>query len=297
MQNAPRANVALFLSTAIDDPASAVHTLAADGVLRVNSVLSPSTAVALLAHVNAELAARRQAADQRYFARTDTLGANRYDLLIEIPAPPVRAALAELLPRLAPIIGGTLGADATLFELAALVAEPGAARQPSHPDTRHDRSAAVCPDGTAVIVTVFVALQAVEPTMGPTCFVPRTHTADAHARAHAGLESRRALLRESPNHIGTLGVGDANVMDSRTIHCGGANESSTRRVLLVVSFRRGALHSEKLQEVGIYCGSLLDELRVAELCLGSEVDAWCEQLEAAACGGEGGEAKEVPALY
>jgi hypothetical protein len=53
----------------------------------------------------------------------------RYDLLLDL-SPPVRAALDEALASLRPLIGGTLGPDAELFELAALVVDPRSPRQP-----------------------------------------------------------------------------------------------------------------------------------------------------------------------
>ena len=51
-----------------------------------------------------------------------------------------------------------LGGDAVLYELAALVSEPGAPPQPFHPDTRYDPALAV--------LTCFVALQPIVPTHG-----------------------------------------------------------------------------------------------------------------------------------
>ena len=81
----------------------------------------------------------------------------------------------------------------------------------------------------------------VEEDMGPTSIVPRTHTAEAHERFNTrddGGRERIALLREYPNHIGVLKAGDANLIDSRLIHAGGANDSMKRRVLFYFSFRR-----------------------------------------------------------
>ena len=38
--------------------------------------------------------------------------------------------------------------------------------------------------------------------------------------------------------VGVLNTGDANLIDSRLIHAGGGNDSTKRRVLFYVSFRR-----------------------------------------------------------
>jgi ectoine hydroxylase-related dioxygenase (phytanoyl-CoA dioxygenase family) len=105
----------------------------------------------------------------------------------------------------------------------------------SHPDTPYK------PGDGAAVLTAFLALQDVEDDMGPTAIIPRTHTAEAHARFNNkddGGRERVALLRELPNHVGTLRLGDANLIDSRLIHAGGSNDSSKRRVLFYVSFRR-----------------------------------------------------------
>jgi ectoine hydroxylase-related dioxygenase (phytanoyl-CoA dioxygenase family) len=105
----------------------------------------------------------------------------------------------------------------------------------SHPDTPYK------PGDGAAVLTAFLALQDVEDDMGPSAIIPRTHTAEAHARFNNkddGGRERVALLRELPNHVGTLRLGDANLIDSRLIHAGGSNDSSKRRVLFYVSFRR-----------------------------------------------------------
>ena len=68
-----------------------------------------------------------------------------------------------------------LGADAVLYELAALISDPGAPAQPFHPDTPF-----LDEQGVAVL-TAFVALQPIDETMGPTRFLPASHTAKDHA--------------------------------------------------------------------------------------------------------------------
>ena len=77
----------------------------------------------------------------------------RWDLKLLL-TPPVVAALREVLGPLQAVCETMLGKDAVLFECAALVADPHAPRQPIHPDTAYQQSAA-----GPLILTVFVALQ------------------------------------------------------------------------------------------------------------------------------------------
>ena len=154
------------------------------------------------------------------------------------------------------MLAGAVGEDAELFELAALVSDPGSPRQPIHPDTTYREG-----DG-ASIVTAFIALQDVNADMGPTAIIPRTHTAVAHERFNSrddGGRERVALLRETPNHLGVLGTGDANLIDSRLLHGGAANDSRSRRVLFYFSFRRRGKVSPS--------GSMLYKLRRAGYAL------------------------------
>ena len=100
---------------------------------------------------------------------------SRWDVRLS-RSPEVDAALSELLHPGAPLgdafaaLGG--GGGAELWELAAVATQPGAAAQCVHADTLY--SEAPC------LFTAFVALQPVTPPMGPTLFLPTTHTADAH---------------------------------------------------------------------------------------------------------------------
>ena len=105
-------------------------------------------------------------------------------------------------------------------------------------------------------------MQDVDESMGPTSVIPRTHTAEAHERFNTkddGGRERVALLRERPNHVGTLPTGAANLIDSRLFHCGGANTSPRRRVLFYFSFRRRGKVTAS--------GSLLYKLRRAGYAL------------------------------
>ena len=229
MATAPRATVSAF--DAVDvaaTPGAAAASMEVEGYARINGVLSAETASELLAAVNAELARRKAEAKEMDDLTTlkgfgDVLMKdNRYDLYLDLE-PPVQQALNEVLGKLQPLFAEVLGEDAELFELSALISDPRSPRQPVHPDTPYRDG-----DGAAVL-TAFVALQEVEEAMGPTGVIPRTHTKEAHERFNSrddGGREKIALLRASPNHVGVLSTGDVNLIDSRLIHAGGANESS-----------------------------------------------------------------------
>ena len=150
---------------------------------------------------------------------------HRYDVKLPLVAE-TEAALGALARALRPLVASAVGDAAELFDLSAVVADPGAAEQPLHPDQAWTDA--------ATVVTVFVALQDVAPDMGPTLFVPGTAS-----RPRRDLGQRVALLD----------AGDAAVFDARISHAGAANGSARRRVLFYVSFkaagaRAGATSSE-----------------------------------------------------
>ena len=238
----------------LSNPAAAAATLASDGVLRIDGALTQSTAASLLAQINSELesaimkAKEDLAADTKYFG--DVLARrNRHDLYLDL-TPEVKAALTEALCPLKAVLSDVLGRDAELFELSALISDPKSPRQPVHPDTPFREG-----EGTAVL-TAFVALQDIDDAMGPTFFLPGSHTGDAHAAFNSrddGGREKIALLRETPNARGLLETGDITLFDSRLLHGGGENESARRRVLFYFSFRAKGVRAPP--------GSLLYQLR------------------------------------
>ena len=235
-----------------DEPGGAVDALRADGVVRIRSVLPLDCASELLAHVNASLQAALDTTRDDPTLASEHFGAVlnrrfRWDLKLDLCAPVCRAMRAAL-DALRPTLVGTLGEDAELVELAALVSDPHATRQPVHPDT------AFTPGEHAPILTAFLALQAVDERMGPTVFLPRTHTADAHT-AFSDEAGKASLLQQTPHGVALLNEGDAAVFDSRLLHCGGGNESRKRRVLFYFSFRSRA------SDVRRTADSMLEELR------------------------------------
>jgi ectoine hydroxylase-related dioxygenase (phytanoyl-CoA dioxygenase family) len=145
-----------------------------------------------------------------------------------------------------------LGKNAILQEFSCLISDSGSDRQVIHPDTPflgdtqtpvddeddHD-------DNDPILCTCFIALQDITPEMGPTVWLPRTHTRAIHAQfrdetiAENETESPKdALLRSRPAVLGTLQRGCCAIYDSRVLHCGTANRSDTSRALFYVSFKR-----------------------------------------------------------
>ncbi|KAJ1486375.1 hypothetical protein T484DRAFT_1654906 [Baffinella frigidus] len=234
----------------------------------------------LLAWVNASLddALRETREDQDFGEQWQSRFGNvlsrnfRHDLKLGLEAPPVRAALTALLSSLQPAIAESLGEDAQLYELAALVSLPGAVRQPVHPDTPHGAGKGT--DEGAIILTAFCALQDIDATMGPTLFLPATHTAEAHAAfftyenfeatfdehdededVDQDREARVfALLDSWSPWRGELTTGDVTLFDSRALHAGLANTSQRQRVLFYCSFIK-AKHAAASK------GTLLENLR------------------------------------
>lgn len=160
----------------------------------------------------------------------------RWDMRLPMDASIYRA-LEEMLGKSAGDegLGATLeelaGPDAELWELGVVVTEPGAAPQPVHFD-----AAERC------LYTTFVALQDVTYDMGPTHFWPGTNTAVAHRRFEGDPQGFLETLQPAAP---LLKAGDSVIYDSRLLHCGGANVSSTR-ALLYVTFRDEQLDPGRL---------------------------------------------------
>lgn len=228
----------------------AARTLRQDGVVQLNGILSDTTAAALREEIlerrAAAYAAVKSDADdnsnewRKYFADVLLKGHQnqRCDLLLPLRGwRALQLALHELLVAKSNLLPNTLmtalggNDDATLYELSALISEPGSPRQPIHPDNPHQEE--------PPLFTVFVALQDITTDMGPTSFIPRSHTAEVHAAYNDVPQGRDNLLQKSPSVVALLKAGDASLFDSRSLHCGGANDATmgATRVLLYMSFR------------------------------------------------------------
>ena len=157
-------------------------------------------------------------------------------------------------------VGDTLlaacGPDATLHELAALISSPGASPQPLHADTLW------CEGGC--LFTSFVALQPVSRELGPTRFLKRTHTADAHEQFEKAVNDGKSgewvgSLPTDHATCGLLELGEATLYDGRLLHGGSSNVDAPSspsdgedrseegvRVLFYLTFARAAAEAEEL---------------------------------------------------
>lgn len=227
------------------------QVLKKNGVVRIDKVLPSKTADRLREFVlRSRESATLDVEDGRVkqldrFADV-LLKCNRCDLKIPLGPDIITKSLQQLLCK-SPVtdtIGEVLGSDATLYELSCLISDPGSQRQVVHPDNpfvaKHDLS----PD-EPILLTCFVALQDIDFSMGPTVWIPGTHTKEAHeifqdetAGIDGGDSPKDNLLRTSPNVLGKLKKGSCAIFDSRLLHCGSANRSEdTSRALFYFSFK------------------------------------------------------------
>ena len=242
--------VTMAVTQSRDLPEDAVAAMRAEGVVRLTGGLQGDAASALAAHINATLASRAEAVkrgeeDEAAYFGGVLCRERRYDLKLDLDAPEVSAALACLVNGLQPTLHRLLGGDAELFELSALVSDPGAPVQLLHADTSYVIPTASggdggrgLPSGAPGLCTAFVALQDIDETMGATTFLPGTHTEEAHARfddREGDGSPHELLLRSAPRALGLLSTGDVALFDSRLLHGGGANTSPRRRILFYFS--------------------------------------------------------------
>ena len=164
----------------------------------------------------------------------------RHDVKLAI-TPTLAKLLLELSrsPLLRAVARG-LGDDAALCELSCIISEGGAQPQPAHADTpvleveaktEHHRMLA---QNGARLLSVFVALGNISPSMGPTVMWPATHKTDVHKEVH---ERGKDTLRNATGVLMDLNSGNAVLMDSRLWHCGSGNtENGVFRCVLVATF-------------------------------------------------------------
>jgi len=238
------------------------------GYLVLKNVITAENCDALLRHV-------LTASDEgRRLGRKDLFGNiqesdQRADLKLDLCVPVIKA-LNQVGERCGPIWNCIMGDRVRVVELASITSDPGAVAQPVHADTMHgvtrflqsdlqlpDRAdgaeededaaddmtsvvRAIATD-TALIYTCLVALQDVDADMGPTHVWPATNTVEHHATLWGTNTGDKLYVAEADKAFGithrdmTLKKGDLVMYDSRTMHCGGANNSQKRRSVLVVS--------------------------------------------------------------
>lgn len=232
-------------------------TLLKEGVVRIDNVLSGNTAD----QVREYAYALRQKSEQevqdgtvkpiKRFANV-LLKKDRCDLTIPVGDEIITEALNEVIRKSAvgQTIASILSDKAVLHEFSCLMSDPGSQRQVVHPDTPF-----IVGKGPA-LYTCFIALQDVRLDMGPTTWLPGTHTAEAHeafkdtggpreafmntggsSDGDDGDSRKDALLKNQPAVLGLLSKGSCAIFDSRCLHCGTANKSMDSRALFYFSFK------------------------------------------------------------
>ena len=224
------------------------------GVVRLEHVLSKPLAAELREFAISEMCQARHQAKQdggqmihREVRLSSVLAPEvRWDVRLPMKGV-VRRALRELLAEDAPLGGAFAiacgGEDAELWELSAMISAPGAASQIIHADC----------DGApnpALLYTCFVALQPVTRALGPTRWLPTTHSDSAvHGAVNAHgdvtvLSDANGGAAPPLSYVGLLDTGDASLYDGRILHCGGTNsadgpdDGDGLRVLFYMTFRR-----------------------------------------------------------
>lgn len=244
-----------FANTAAMDPSTRLgveqaKVIKRDGVLRVDGVLSGSTADRLRKHLldeqrKAVEATKEDPSKSRLFYGVEQSRKNRCDMHLSLSRGGVSGEWSDdhiVVDALQAILGenGTLRSvyeklvtkKGEFYELAAIITNPGSHRQMIHPDLPYQQE--------APLYVVFLALQDVTEEMGPTSFLLRTNTAEAIGIFDSGdMDAKDQQLIKADCRMATLKKGDAVLFDARVLHCGGANhpEKGDTRVMFNFSFR------------------------------------------------------------
>jgi len=214
--------------------AGLVGELRSRGVVRINDLLSSDEMLDLLRSVNEQWAySVSQVVEinerNNYFSNSKSQ-VNRWDCKL-LYSDVIDRTMRSLL-RSGSLLGDTLhdmmGNDGRITELAAFITTPGSGRQIVHSDTSWSNDFSY---------TCTVALQDVDETMGPTVFIPSTHTEEVYLeRVTEFMNEEYMTVKDSklldlPHTLSMLNAGSVAVYDSRLLHCGSANRSANTRVL------------------------------------------------------------------
>eukprot|EP00310_Coccolithus_braarudii_P001358 CAMPEP_0183359104 /NCGR_PEP_ID=MMETSP0164_2-20130417/51216_1 /TAXON_ID=221442 /ORGANISM="Coccolithus pelagicus ssp braarudi, Strain PLY182g" /LENGTH=405 /DNA_ID=CAMNT_0025533147 /DNA_START=141 /DNA_END=1358 /DNA_ORIENTATION=+ len=269
-----------------------------EGVVRIDGAITAATADALREFVDAERirSTAEVSSGQRQFSDRFAdlvLVENRCDLLLPLDGPPVDA-LQELLGErsvLGPLLEEVVGRNAVFQEIACLISEPGAEQQPLHPDTPFTP--------TPSLYAAFLALQDVTVEMGPTLYLPGTHTKEQHTIFYGGNLAvgrdpvgtrtnpvNEEYLASRPVKFGLLKKGDVALYNQQVLHCGSANESEDRvRRQFYISVRnpavkginaRASIRPAYLNQLSL--GEVRDELKA--LAVGNPAHTFAKLYEA-----------------
>jgi Phytanoyl-CoA dioxygenase (PhyH) len=210
-----------------EEAKSHASKLRKDGLVRIDNVISGVLADQMYEFVSDLRQESLRRVSEGTWQHADRfadvlLRTNRCDLKIPLgnngsnPTPVVEALYQVLCESAVKetITTAFMSDQAVLYELSCMISDPGSHRQVVHPDNP------VLPDRIEpTLLTCFIALQDIDVTMGPTIFIPGTHTAIAHAHfAEANEESNRegldpklspkdTLLRDTKSVVGTLTKG------------------------------------------------------------------------------------------
>ena len=248
---------------------SLAKVLQTDGVIRIDNVLSVPTADALREYLidlrargTADIESGKVKESQERFADV-LLNQNRCDLKIPLGPFPVNQALCELLAKQETSIVrdviehvfesyGGVGKDSELWELNCFMSNSGARRQLVHADVVSLQPViGLKNEQEPIVLTCFVALQDIDASMGPTVWMPGTHTLQAHNQFfETGLDKsstrtdsyspKDSILQSSKSVLGTIPKGACVIFDPRVLHCAGANtcpDPGNTRALFYVSFK------------------------------------------------------------
>jgi ectoine hydroxylase-related dioxygenase (phytanoyl-CoA dioxygenase family) len=136
----------------------------------------------------------------------------------------VKTALISASKLLSPFLIETLGSNAVLVELGALVAKPGAERQSCHPDSENSAN-----PFEAELLSIFIPVDDVDRSMGPIEIWPGSHKL---------LHSEKTInyLKKKKGDCLTTQKGHVIVMNSKTWHRGSDNFSNKSRIVFYFSY-------------------------------------------------------------
>ena len=215
-----------------EHPTDGAERLAAQGMLRVNQVIGGEACTRLRELVDRSLAE----AQSMHAAAPDE---QRWDMCVPLDGSVVDV-LSEVVGNLQPLLSQLFEPDAVLCELASLITEGGATRQGLHYDTPM-----MTQRDAALLITCFIALQDISDDMGPTIMLPHSASVACHEEWQRSVrvseQGLADLLPGPTTAVGSLtmpvvrcaiSAGDVVLMDSRLLHCAGANLAGPRRRLL-----------------------------------------------------------------
>lgn len=222
---------------AYEQPNDALNQLLTTGVLRLQEVLPSSATDALAGFVDSSLRSAKAAVERgevkenHFFKPSFSWARHRYELKLQLGSS-AAAALTHILAFLRPLYTEALGDDAELYELSALISEPGADGEAVH--IRHNYGPGA---GLANVVSAYVALHDVEPDMGPIIFMPRSGAVVDVAEQPSPEQSHAAPNELGGRQAALLRKGEMVLFDPGLQQYYSANRSGKRHALLVLSFK------------------------------------------------------------